>query len=71
MIFLYLDVIVDDDVDIEDDNGEDEPNITASCLDTVMKLLRILSCSEKQSQSVRELQEFLATVSWVNCSSQQ
>ncbi|KAI6661981.1 Tigger transposable element derived 6-like protein [Oopsacas minuta] len=57
----------DDDVDIENDDNEYPLNIhvpsfdtVVSCLDTVMKFLRTLPCSEKQIQSVSELQNFLA-----------
>ncbi|KAI6654504.1 Tigger transposable element-derived protein 4-like [Oopsacas minuta] len=57
----------DDDVDIENDYNEYPLNIhvpsfdtVVSCLDTVMKFLRTLPCSEKQIQSVSELQNFLA-----------
>ena len=57
----------DNDVDIENDDNEYPLNIPApsfdtavSCLETVMKYVRTLPCSEKQSQSVSELQDFLA-----------
>ena len=52
--------------DDENDDNEYSINIHApsfdtaiSCLDTVMKFFRILACSEKQIQSVSELQ-----ISW-------
>ena len=52
------DGMTDDDVDIEEEN---KPSLPASSfLGTVMKLLRKLPCSEEQSQSFRELQDFLA-----------
>ena len=64
---LYPEVLPDEEVNIEDEDEEDKPNLpapsfdtAATCLDTVMKFLRTLPCSEKQSQSVRELQDFLA-----------
>ena len=53
--------------DDENDDNEYSLNIHApsfdtaiSCLDTVMKFFRTLPCSEKQIQSVGELQNFLA-----------
>ncbi|KAI6661427.1 Tigger transposable element-derived protein 6-like [Oopsacas minuta] len=56
----------DNDVDIKNDDNEYPLNIhvpsfdtVVSCLDTVMKFLRTLPCSEKQIQSVSELQNFL------------
>ena len=64
---LHPEVLADDDADIVDDKDEDELNPPApsfdtavSCLDTALKFLRTLPCSEKQCQSVRELQDFLA-----------
>ena len=64
---LHPEVLVDDDADIVDDKDEDELNPPApsfdtavSGLDTALKFLRALPCSEKQCQSVRELQDFLA-----------
>ena len=64
---LHPEVLADDDADIVDDKDEDELNTPApsfdtavSCLDTASKFLRTLPCSEKECQSVRELQDFLA-----------
>ncbi|KAI6651873.1 Tigger transposable element-derived protein 4-like [Oopsacas minuta] len=66
-ILNSLHPLSDDDVDIENDDNEYPLNIhvpsfdtIVSCLDTVMKSLRTLPCSEKQIQSVSELQNFLA-----------
>ena len=60
---LRSEVFADDDVDIED---EDEPNQPAASFDTVVSCLdtfEVLAhppCLKKQSQSVLELQDFLA-----------
>ena len=57
-------MLSDDDVDIEDEDEHNGPapsfDTASSCLDIVMEFLRTLPCSEKQSQSVREFQDFLA-----------
>ena len=62
---LHPEVLADDKADVMDD--EDELNLpvpsfdtSVSCLDTALKFLRTIPCSEKQCQSVRELQDFLA-----------
>ena len=64
---LHPEVLPDGEADVMDDEDEDELNLPApsfdtavSYLDTALKFLRTIPSSEKQCQSVRELQDFLA-----------